>query len=158
MFSYACGRAVADRLKTDLVLDLSSYAKYYRKYSLSRFNIIDTQKNDMKKTIKIFLASSITEFEKERNELEVFIRRISDIYEDNYDISLNPISCEAIDPYITDSRTQDIINETLKDTELCIVLVYTRFGAFTNEEFKYALNLFRESNHKLPKIYVNLKN
>lgn len=111
----------------------------------------------MKKTIKIFLASSITEFEKERNELEVFIRRISDIYEDNYDISLKPIRCEAIDPYITDSRTQDIINETLKDTELCIVLVYTRFGAFTNEEFKYALNLFRESNHKLPKIYVYFK-
>lgn len=59
MFSYACGRAVADRLKTDLVLDLSSYAKYYRKYSLSRFNIIDTQKNDMKKTIKIIKYGDI---------------------------------------------------------------------------------------------------
>lgn len=53
MFSYACGRAVADRLKTDLVLDLSSYARYYRKYSLSRFNIIDTQKNDMKKQLRL---------------------------------------------------------------------------------------------------------
>ena len=111
----------------------------------------------MKKTIKIFLASSITEFEKERNDLEVFIRRISDMYEEMYDISLRPIRCEAIDPYITDSRTQDIINESLKDTDLCIILVYTRFGIFTHEEFRYALNLFRESNKKLPKIYVYFK-
>lgn len=59
MFSYACGRAVADRLKTDLVLDLSSYARYYRKYSLSRFNIIDTKINDVKKTIKIIKYGDI---------------------------------------------------------------------------------------------------
>ena len=111
----------------------------------------------MKKVIKIFLASSITEFATERNELEVFIRNMSDIYEEQYDIKIKPIRCEQIDPYITDSRTQDIINASLDECELCFVLVYTRFGQFSYEEFRHALNKFRESAEHLPKIYVYFK-
>ena len=111
----------------------------------------------MKKVIKIFLASSITEFATERNELEVFIRNMSDIYEEQYDIKIKPIRCEQIDPYLTDSRTQDIINASLDECELCFVLVYTRFGQFSYEEFRHALNKFRESAEHLPKIYVYFK-
>lgn len=111
----------------------------------------------MKKVIKIFLASSITEFAAERNELEVFIRNMSDIYEEQYDIKIKPVRCEQIDPYITDSRTQDIINASLDECELCFVLVYTRFGEFSYEEFRHALNKFRESAEHLPKIYVYFK-
>ncbi len=111
----------------------------------------------MKKVIKIFLASSITEFEAERNDLEVFIRNMSDIYEDQYDIKIKPVRCEQVDPYITDSRTQDIINESLKECEMCVILVYTRFGEFSYEEFRYALQRFRESAEHLPKIYVYFK-
>lgn len=40
------------------------------------------------KKIKIFLGSSIVEFEKERNELELFIRNLSDKFEDNYNIKI----------------------------------------------------------------------
>ena len=111
----------------------------------------------MRKVIKIFLASSITEFEAERNELEVFIRNMSDIYEDQYDIKIKPVRCEQIDPYITDSRTQDIINENLDECEFCFVLVYTKFGEFSHEEFRHALNRFRDSKERLPKIYVYFK-
>ncbi|MBQ2876259.1 MAG: hypothetical protein IJE25_04565 [Clostridia bacterium] len=111
----------------------------------------------MKKVIKIFLASSITEFAAERNELEVFIRNMSDVYEEQYDIKIKPVRCEQIDPYVTDSRTQDIINESLAECEMCFILVYTRFGEFSYEEFRHALKKFRESAEHLPKIYVYFK-
>lgn len=111
----------------------------------------------MKKVIKIFLASSITEFATERNDLEVFIRNMSDIYEDQYDIKIKPVRCEQIDPYITDSRTQNIINQSLDECEMCVILVYTRFGEFSYEEFRHALKKFRESAEHLPKIYVYFK-
>jgi len=111
----------------------------------------------MKKVIKIFLASSITDFAAERNELEVFIRNMSDVYEEQYDIKIKPVRCEQIDPYVTDSRTQDLINASLAECEMCFVLVYTRFGVFSHEEFCYALQKFRESAEHLPKIYVYFK-
>ena len=40
------------------------------------------------KKIKIFLGSSIIEFEKERNVLELFIRNVSDEFEEKYNIKL----------------------------------------------------------------------
>ena len=47
-----------------------------------------------KKKIKIFIGSSITEFEGERKDLELFIRRISDDFEDNYDIKVYVENCQ----------------------------------------------------------------
>ena len=41
------------------------------------------------KKIKIFLASSITEFAEERNALELFIRNVSDEFEEKYDTKIN---------------------------------------------------------------------
>lgn len=59
MFSYACGRALAERLKTDLILDLSSYARYHRKYMLNKFNINQKYNKDFKKTIMVIKYSDI---------------------------------------------------------------------------------------------------
>ena len=50
------------------------------------------------KKIKIFLASSITEFAEERNALELFIRNVSDEFEEKYDTKIIPLRCENIDP------------------------------------------------------------
>lgn len=59
MFSYACGKAVAERLKTDLILDLSSYTRYHRKYMLDKFNINAKYNKDFKKTILIIKYGDI---------------------------------------------------------------------------------------------------
>lgn len=50
----------------------------------------------MRKVIKIFLASSIVQFANERMSIENFIRNISDKFEENYDIKLQPLLCENL--------------------------------------------------------------
>ena len=53
------------------------------------------------KKIKIFLASSIVEFARDRDELELFIRNVSDRFEENYDTKIIPLRCENVDTNMT---------------------------------------------------------
>lgn len=54
MFSYACGRALAEKHNTELLLDLSEYTDYSRPYMLDQFNIHYTvEAVEYKTTIKI---------------------------------------------------------------------------------------------------------
>ena len=109
------------------------------------------------KKIKIFLGSSITEFEKERNELELFIRNISDRFEDNYNIKIVPLRCENMDNHIRRDGTQNAINEELVlDSDMCFFIFFTRAGEFTQQEFEVAFEKFRKDGR--PKIYIYFKN
>ena len=108
-----------------------------------------------KQTIKIFIGSSITEFEEERKELEIFIRRISDYFEDTYDIKLKPLLCEGEDAAMSDKRKQEVFNDLVKDSNMCFFIFYTKAGAFTIEELNIAYESFKES--KRPKVYVYFK-
>ena len=109
------------------------------------------------KKIKIFLGSSITEFETERNELELFIRNISDRFEDNYNIKIVPLRCENMDNHIRRDGTQSAINEELVlDSDMCFFIFFTRAGEFTQQEFEVAFEKFRKDGK--PKIYIYFKN
>lgn len=109
------------------------------------------------KKIKIFLGSSITEFERERNELELFIRNISDRFEDNYNIKIVPLRCENMDNHIRRDGTQNAINEELVlDSDMCFFIFFTRAGEFTQQEFEVAFEKFRKDGK--PKIYIYFKN
>ena len=109
------------------------------------------------KKIKIFLGSSITEFEKERNDLELFIRNVSDRFEDKYNIKILPLRCENMDNYVRKDGTQSAINEELVlGSDMCFFIFFTKAGEFTEEEFRIAFEKFKKDGK--PKIYIYFKN
>ena len=110
-----------------------------------------------KQTIKIFIGSSITEFEEERKDLEIFIRRISDYFEDTYDIKLKPLLCEGEDAAMSDKRKQEVFNDLVEGSDMCFFIFYKKAGEFTVKELDKAYKWFKESEKKRPKVYVYFK-
>ncbi len=110
----------------------------------------------MRKVIKIFLASSIVQFSNERMSIENFIRNISDKFEENYDIKLQPLLCENFDDAYSEIRKQEEYNEKIRDSELCFFIFFTKAGKYTKEEFEVARKKFEETGK--PKIYTYFKN
>ena len=110
------------------------------------------------KKIKIFLASSITEFAEERNALELFIRNVSDEFEEKYDTKIIPLRCENIDPCMSKVRKQDEYNQLIKDSEMCFFIFFTHAGKYTQEEFEIAYEQFKNSENHKPKVYIYFKN
>ncbi len=109
----------------------------------------------MKRVIKIFVASSITEFERERESIENFIRRLSDNFEDRYDVKIRPVLCENLDDAYSTIRKQEEYNDQIRESEFCYFLFFTKAGEYTREEFDVARKQF-ESTGK-PKIYTYFK-
>ena len=107
------------------------------------------------KKIYIFIGSSITEFKEERMELENFIHRLSNDFEDRYNTRIIPVVCEAFDTAMALTRKQDEYNEAIKNSDMCFFLFYTRAGEYTVEEFRKAVETFRQNNR--PKVYVYFK-
>ena len=108
-----------------------------------------------KKKICIFIGSSIVEFKEERMELENFIHRLSNDFEDRYDTRVIPIVCEAFDPAMARTRKQDDYLESMRGCEMCFFLFYTRAGEYTIEEFREAYKTFLANG--APKVYVYFK-
>lgn len=107
------------------------------------------------KKIKIFLASSLQEFEREREQIEIFIRNVSDNFEDKYNIKILPVLCENIDPAYTVERKQEEYNRIIRDCEMVFFIFFTKLGEFTYEEFLVAKKQFEEKGS--PKIYTYFK-
>ena len=107
------------------------------------------------KKIKIFLASSIVELKTERMAIENFIRNISDRFEANYNIKLQPVLCENLDDVYAGRRKQDEYNDEIRDSELSFFIFFTRAGEYTKEEFEVARESFAKNNK--PKIYTYFK-
>ena len=107
------------------------------------------------KKIYIFIGSSITEFKEERMELENFIHRLSNDFEDRYNTRIIPVVCEAFDTAMALTRKQDEYNEAINNSDMCFFLFYTRAGEYTVEEFRKAVETFRQNNR--PKVYVYFK-
>lgn len=109
------------------------------------------------KEIKIFLASSIDEFKNERNELQCFIDDMAREFRKNYDIDIEVLRCEKVDPRYVKGRSQDEFNELIKNSEMCIFLFFTKAGEYTVEEFEVARKAFEVSENGKPKIYTCFK-
>ena len=112
-------------------------------------------KSRMKKIIKIFLASSIVEFANERMAIENFIRNISDNFEENYDVKIQPLLCENFDDAYSKIRKQEEYNEKIRNSDLCFFIFFTKAGEYTREEFEVARKKFEETGK--PKIYTYFK-
>lgn len=109
------------------------------------------------KEIKIFLASSIDEFKNERNELQCFIDDMAREFRKNYDIDIEVLRCEKVDPRYVKGRSQDEFNGLIKNSEMCIFLFFTKAGEYTIEEFEVARKAFEASENGKPKIYTYFK-
>ncbi len=109
----------------------------------------------MRKRIKIFLGSSIVELELERLKIENFIYRISREFEKNYDVSIDPVMCEIMDDAYSYYGKQAIINEAVRECDLCFFIFFNRVGKYTLEEFYEATQCFNRTGR--PKVYVYFK-
>ena len=108
-----------------------------------------------KKIIKIFIGSSIVEFEKERLLLERFIRNVSDDFEAHYGIKIQPMLCENFDPAFDPKGKQKAYDDVACGCDLCFFLFFTKAGQYTVEEFEAARKSLEDKGN--PKIYTYFK-
>ncbi|MDR0312498.1 MAG: DUF4062 domain-containing protein [Treponema sp.] len=106
--------------------------------------------------LKIFLASSIVEFADDRMSLKNFIRQIENILIDQ-NIFLRMFICEYADNAIADERKQNEFLREIDDSDIFLILSGKNLGAYTLEEYQYAVSLHERRNDGLPKILAAFK-
>ncbi len=87
-----------------------------------------------KNEIKIFLASSINEFETERNKIGDLVRRMQDDLLEK-GIRINLFECEFEDNSMVKGRKQEQYNQKLRESDVMILLIGKRAGEYTVEEY-----------------------
>lgn len=106
------------------------------------------------KKISIFLASS-NELQEEREKFEIEIYRKCKAWFDK-EIFLYLDIWEDLSEKMSSTRTQDEYNQKIKQSDLFVLLVHTKLGIYSAEEFETALGSFK-SNEK-PFIFTYFKN
>ena len=101
--------------------------------------------------IKIFLASSIVEFEHERHELGDYISSLNKHFLER-GILLQFEKCEDLSNAISDVRKQEEYNQVIRDSDFFYIVFGKSAGEYTIEEFDVALEHFRKE--KKPHIYT----
>lgn len=102
---------------------------------------------------KISLASS-NELETDRREFELDIaRRHQRWCDEGY--RLKPLLWEHGDASMSATRKQDDYNARIVAADLFVVLVHTKVGKYTREEFEFAWQRFLATGK--PKIYTYVK-
>ena len=87
------------------------------------------------KKIKIFLASSIREYEKERIAIGDIVRQIQNrIIDDG--IRLDLFMCEFADNSMSNGKMQERYNDELRKSDIFIMLIGKKAGEFTIEEYE----------------------
>lgn len=111
----------------------------------------------MKKTIHLFLASSITDLKDDRQAIGDFINDLNSIYNSqNLFIHLHKCENESENHAIVKGGTQKSLNDEIRDSDMCFVLFWHKAGDVTELELQVALEGFRIKNN--PKIVVYFKN
>ena len=106
------------------------------------------------KKIKIFLASS-AELREEREKFEIEINRKNKMWH-NDGVFLHLDIWEDLSAKMSTTRSQDEYNKTIKDSDIFVLLAYTKVGMYTAEEFEEAFGQFKATEK--PFIYTYFKN
>ena len=106
------------------------------------------------KYIHIFLASSITELQRERTELSSYFRLLNDRFIDK-GVYFRLHMCEDISDEIAMTRKQDEYNEVIRGSDYFYVIFWKKVGSYTREEFETAFDTFRKKG--APKIVTFFK-
>lgn len=88
--------------------------------------------------MKIFIASSITEFERERDVIENYLWRRNE-----GEINVIPVRCENVDPAMSVTRKQDEFCNYIAESDVCLFLLGKTVGRYTVEEYNCAQELIR---------------
>lgn len=106
------------------------------------------------KIIKIFLASSVVEFQKERQELMAFVNRLNNICVKKgvyFELEI----CEGLSNAVAAKRKQNEYNEYIRNSEYFFLLFGRSAGTYTIEEYDVAMDQFKAKG--APKIYIYFK-
>jgi len=111
----------------------------------------------MKKTIHLFLASSITDLKDDRQAIGDFINDLNNIY-NSQDLFIHLHKCEneSENHAVTKGGTQKTLNDEILESDMCFVLFWHKAGDVTEQELRVALEGFKIKNN--PKIVVYFKN
>ncbi|NOT51467.1 MAG: tetratricopeptide repeat protein [Chitinophagaceae bacterium] len=101
----------------------------------------------MSKKIRIFLGSS-QELKVSRDEFEKFIRRKNDSWV-NRDISLQLIIWEDFVDAVSKTRKQDDYNAAIRESDILLILVFSKVGMYTKEEFETGYDQFLKTGSPL---------
>ena len=105
------------------------------------------------KTIKIFLASS-NELKQEREKFEIEISRKNKLWSEK-GASLHLDIWEDLSARMSSTRSQDVYNEKIRETDLFVLLAFSKVGMYTDEEFETAFGSFMAT--KKPFIFTYFK-
>ncbi|OFX24279.1 MAG: hypothetical protein A2033_17195 [Bacteroidetes bacterium GWA2_31_9] len=103
---------------------------------------------------RIFIASS-SELKNDRKEFELAIRQKNDIWI-NKGIYLQPVMWENFIDTMSQTRLQDEYNNAAKESDIFVMLFFTKVGIYTAEEFENAFGTFMKTGK--PLIYTYFKN
>lgn len=106
------------------------------------------------KTVKVFIASS-EELHLERLEFTDMIQQLNKALKPR-GIEIEPVKWEYLDSSMNEERKQTEYNNALKECELCLVMYWTRFGEYTEEELTTAWECLKAGNNP-KKLYVYFK-
>jgi hypothetical protein len=100
-------------------------------------------KPEFSEPLKLFLASS-AELKQERDRAEILVRRLNRTFplENKPEIDLE--IWETFSEVMPPTRTQNVYNESIKDRDLFILVLWTKAGKYTQEEFHIAEMLFNK--------------
>lgn len=99
------------------------------------------------KEIKIFLASSIVDFQNERLEIHNFVQELEDILQSKgNDICLNLIKCENMNNRVESERKQNMYNKEIMASDIVLFLFDKTAGDYTLEELEIAAKSSDEEN------------
>jgi tetratricopeptide (TPR) repeat protein len=96
------------------------------------------------RTIKVFLASS-EELKEDREQLEILINRKNKEWI-NKDLFLELNIWEDTIDSVSKTRLQDEYNQKITESDIFIMLFFTKVGKYTEEEFSVAFETFKKIN------------
>ena len=106
------------------------------------------------KVIKIFLASSITEFEKERIVISDSISQdLTNLFE-KYNIIIQFLRCDSIHSGNIGMPDQDRIDNMLRKCDISLFLFKEKEGENTLHEYEVARKLQKEKKHEIFVYYL----
>ncbi len=114
---------------------------------------IETKPEIEKKTIRIFLASSI-ELSKDKKEFEIFINRKNKEYQ-KQGIFLKLVMWEDSIDAMSATRLQDEYSKTIAVCDIFVSLFHTTVGRNTNEEFEKTFGKFKSNGKPLVYTFFN---
>ena len=101
--------------------------------------------------IKLFLASSVVEFKRERMELGFHILTLNNLFIDR-GVYLWLSSAETLSKAMTPQGSQDFYNQHIQESQYFYLIVGNAIGERTTEEFEVAWRHFKA--HGTPEIHT----